>query len=266
MSRYYQDSKPFVWLRKQLKIDKPYALPWGGWEEWDKELKATRPVAYFLTETLPDWLEKPAEWLIDPLHSAHYYFRNRFVDKTHYLRTDLEPGKWHEFETCMLHGCFTEMVDFIEVEMAWHHVCWASEEERQKYHVPFWRRHRLLRFKRWRNPQAGIDHLKWEMTLEEPTHQRERAFELMFLYTWWKKRANRKDEWEETGLRAFWDSMDTKYGDEWLGLGKKSLMTSAERQEYDRLSDAVRKMEEDRHQEDDDMLIRLVKLRRTMWT
>jgi hypothetical protein len=212
-------------------------------------------------------LEKPAEWLIDPIDSALYYCRNRFVDKTHYLHTDLEPGKWHEFENRILHGSFTELVNFVEIETAWHHVLWADKEERKKYHVPFWRRHRILRFQRWRCPQAGIDHLKWEMQLEEPTHQRDRAHELMFLYTWWKEvRCKREDEWVESGLRAFWDSMETKYGSDWLGLGGRSKLTKAEQAEYDRLSKAMHDLEEARFQEDEDMLIRLVKLRRSLWT
>jgi hypothetical protein len=266
MSRYYQDLKLFVWLRKKLNVNKPYALPWGGWENWEEELKANRPVAYFLTETLPDWLEKPAEVLLDPLYNARYYLRNRFVTKTHYLKTNLEPGKWHEYEKRILHGLFTELVSFVEIEQAGHHVAW-DDEARKKHKQPWWHQYKLTRLGDWRCPEAGLAYLHWAMELDEPVQQAESARETLILYTWWKDvYSTRRDEWEETGLREFWNNMDAKYGDGWLGLGAPSKMTKKEQAEYDRLSVAVHQMEEDRAQEEEDMMIRLIKLRRNLWT
>ena len=269
MSRYYADAKFFNWLRKKLKVEKPYALPWGGWEIWETDYKKRQPIAHFLTETLPDILEKPAEWFIDPINNVCYYLRNRYVTKTHILRTDLEKGKWHEFETRLLHGAFTELVDFVEIDKAWMTVVW-SEDGRKKYKLPWWRKTNWFRWGEWRCPESGVDHLKWEMDLEggpAENQQSRTAFETMFLYTWWKHtRSNRCDEWEEIGLRQFWTDMEEKYGEDWLGLGAKSKMTNAERKEYDRLSSAVHDLEEARHIEDEEMLIRLVKLRRSLWT
>jgi predicted negative regulator of RcsB-dependent stress response len=43
-------------------------------------------------------------------------------------------------------------------------------------------------------------------------------------------------------------------------------MTAAENAEQRRLSDAVTELEEAWHKEDEEMLIRLVKIRRSMWT
>lgn len=276
--RYYQDSKIFVWLRyKVFKIDKPVALPWGGWEIWDKELKASRPIAYFFTETLPDVLEKPGEWFIDPIDNACYYLRNRFVNKTHYLHTDLKPGKWHEFESRLLHGMFTEFVDFVEIEQAYHSISWNSEEEQKKYKLPWWRNTSWFRWKRWRSAEAAMNHQKWSMTLDDPAGdpnvmcapQAESAREIVILYTWWKEvRPNRKEEWDAVGLREFWTKMDEKHGDSWLlgnGTGKGKL-SNDERLEYDRLSAAVNALEEARTKEDEDMMIRLIKLRKTLWT
>ena len=57
-SRNYADSLIFNWLRKSVfQIEKPYALPWGGWEKWNQETKSNRPFAYWITETLQDLLE-----------------------------------------------------------------------------------------------------------------------------------------------------------------------------------------------------------------
>lgn len=267
MGRYYQDLKIFKWLREKVfKIDKPYALGWGQWEIWEKETRKKNPVGYFITEVLPDWLEKPAEWILDPIYNVKYYLRNRFITKTHILKTDLEPGKWHEFESRMLHGLFTELVDFVEIEQAWHHVVW-DEEARKKFGVKWYHSNKWLRWKEWRCPAAGLHYLQWCMDLEEPTHQRDTAREVMVLYTWWKEvYLKREDEWIESGLRPFWDSMETKYGENWLGLSGKSKMTRSEKAEYDRLSALMHKIEEDRKQEEEDMMIRLIKIRQGLWT
>jgi hypothetical protein len=267
MTRHYQDSTIFNWLRDRVfRVEKPYALPWGGWEKWEKEYKETRPVAFFITETLPDWLEKPGEWFVDPVYSAKYYLRNRFITKTHVLKTGLEPGKWHEFENRVLHGLFTELVDFVEIEQAWHHVMW-DEDARKKFGVKWYHHNQWTRWAEWRCPEAGLAYLQWCMNLDEPEHQRDNARETMVLYTWWKEvYLTRKEEWEETGLRAFWDSMEFNHGDDWIGLGKKTKMTRSEQAEYQRLTQAVTDLEEARFQEENDMMIRLIKLRRGLWT
>ena len=267
MSRYYADSKPFVWLRnKVFKIEKPYALPWGGWEKWEKEIRQTRPVAYFFCETLPDLLQKPAEWVVDPLYNARYYLRNRFFTKTHYLKTNLEPGQWHEFDKRVLHGLFTELVDFVEIEQAWHHVCW-DEEARKKFKTPWHQQYRLFKFTEWRCPEAGLAYLQWAMDLDEPDHQRETAREIMILYTWWQDvYLKRLDPWEETGFRKFWDDMTNKYGKDWLGIGNRGKLNPKEKAEYDRLHQAVDDLEEARSTEEEEMMIRLVKLRKGLWT
>jgi hypothetical protein len=267
MSRYYPNSKFFSWLRNSVfKLDKPYALPWGGWDKWEIETRQARPWAYFFCETLPEILEKPAEWFVDPLYNARYYLRNRFVSKTHYLKTKLEPGQYYEFEKRILHGLFTELVDFVEIEQASHHVAW-DEEAREKFKTPWHQQHRLFRIAEWRCPEAGIAYLQWAMDLDEPDHQRESAREIMILYTWWQEvYLKRQDPWLETGFRAFWDSMEAKYGDNWLGIGQRSKLTKTERAEYDRLHKAVDDLEQARELEEEEMMIRLVKLRKALWT
>lgn len=276
--RYYADAALFVWLRnKVFRLEKPYALGWGEWDIWKENTKRARPFAYFFCETLPDILEKPAEYFIDPIDDLVYYLRNRLVRKTHYLRTGLAPGKWYDFGTRLLHGSFTELVDFVEVEKAWHMVAvsFSSNDTRNKYGFKWYHNYNWLRWRRYRCAAAGIDHLKWEMTLddeklsaaEQSMTQAQAARETMLLYTWWTKtRANRKDEWDETGLRAFWETMDEKYGSNWLGLSGKSKLSSFEQTEYRRLSDAASQLEKDRLEEDDQMLVRLVKVRSYMWT
>lgn len=273
-SRHYQDTWLFNWLRQRVfRIEKPRALPWGGWTKWENELKTTRPVAYFLTETLPDWLEKPAQWSVDPLYEVAYYLRNRFLRQTHMVHTGLEPGSWHEYETRILHGMFTELVDFIEVEQAWHTCMW-DDEARKKYQMPWWRQNWLFYWREWRCAEAGIDYLKWCMTLDDPalpvhernTSQAEHAREALTLYTWWKHiRPTRQDEWAEAGFVEFNNRMAAKYGKMEFDPNDK-LLTPAERREKSTIFDRVHEIEEARYQEDEEMMIRLIKIRRGLWT
>lgn len=289
MNRYYADAPFFRWLRKDVfKISKPGALEWGGWAIWNDELKAQRPFAYFMTETLPDWLEKPAEWIIDPIYAVKYYIVNRWVDKTHVMESNLEKGKWHEFEERLLHCMFDELVNHVEIEMAWSHIAWSSKEERAKYRTP-WYAAGWFRTRTWRCPQAALDHLHWEQSLvwkaEEVgedselvgkrTHQAERADEILALYTWWKEvRPNRGDAWDVTGFRAFWESMDAKYDDpdgeksSWMSFKRNNdkKLTPEEDAEYWRLHKLVDAQEEAWEKEDEDMMVRLVKIRRALWT
>lgn len=277
MSRHYSSSRLFVWLRKKFNIVKPTALPWGGWAIWDRELKTTRPLAYFFTEALPDILEVPVKWVTDPINNLRYYVRLRFGFKTHYLHTGLKAGDWHELETRMLHGMFNEVVNFIEVEKANHAIAWSDDKTKNKYHVPWWRRFHYLHWSVWRCADAGIDHLKWEMNLDNPdsadytqnSSQAEAARELMILYVWWTKiRVIRDDSsaYDEVGYTSFSRELDEKYGEDWMfSSGRKSL-TAAEQNKRSELSSAAQELEDAWHLEDEKMLIRLIKLRRTLWT
>ena len=288
-SRHYTSSAPVAWVRsKVFKIEKPLALPWGGWDDWDAELRAKRPIAYFLTEVFPVWLE------VIPNYTTKYYTDLRVYvlnirNHTHHLDSTLEKGVYHDFSERMLYSLFDSFVEYIEVDEAYSSITWYDESSQKKYKVPFRMRHPVLNWGRaWRCPEAGIDHMKWEMEqgLGDGTdigadRQMASAYEKMALYTWWKViRPARGESWEASGFRAFWNKMDAKYGNEmetkklskhrssrgWLGLSGKSCMTAAEKATYKKLSEAKDKLEDDWEDEDTEMMIRLIKLRKQLWT
>lgn len=277
MSRHYSSLPFFKWVAKQFGIKKPIALGWGEWEEWDITTKLEHPIGWFFCETLPGWLEKPGDWFVDPITSAKYYFINRFIDQRHVLKTGLKLGQWNEFETRLLHGMFNELIDFVEIESAWNSMMWADDETRKLYNMPWYYTNYWLRWRTWRSPQAGLQHYRWASTLRwnasddsdcigKKTPQAEAADEVIELYHWWKfQRPSRGDPWVASGFRQFWDSMDEKYGDNWL-LGSKPKITDEEQAEYRRLSDRNNNMEEEWDDEDTAMMCRLVKIRRSLWT
>jgi hypothetical protein len=277
MSRHYSSTPFFKWVRKQFNIHKPNALGWGEWDDWDSETRIAHPIGWFFCETLPDLLEKPGEWFVDPIMAAKYYCINRFIDKRHVLKTGLKPGQWNEFETRLLHGMFNEFIDFVEVESAWNSMMWADDETRKLYNLPWYYTNYWFRWRTWRSPQAGLQHYRWASTLRwiasdendiigKKTPQAESADEIIELYHWWKfQRPARGDSWVASGFRQFWDSMDEKYGDGWL-LGNDAKMNDAEKAEYRRLSDRNNNMEQEWDDEDTAMMCRLVKIRRSLWT
>jgi hypothetical protein len=81
MNRYYGKSPFFKFLRKVFKIEKPEYASFEGWDTWEEETKSTHPIGWWLTETFPDLLEKPAEWLIDPLYELRLV-QDKFLTET----------------------------------------------------------------------------------------------------------------------------------------------------------------------------------------
>jgi hypothetical protein len=274
MSRYFGSSKPVKWLRTKLGIEKPHALGWGEWEEWEAKLRDERPVAFFFTETLPDALADAANWFMYPFEDTQNYIKNRFGSQTHVMRTGLKPGQWHEFDTRLLHAAFNELKNFVEIEQAWMQVAF-DDEARKQHATPWWRRWRIWR--EWRCPEAGLAHLAWakeltfddfkdadDPTLGEPSPQALAARETEELYRWWTEvRPNRPDPWEASNLNEVYRKYAEKYGCRFpLGV----TLEGTEKQEYREASDLQSELEEEYHNEDTEMLVRLVKLRRALWT
>lgn len=226
MNRNYADSKIFKAIAKALNIQRPYALTWKGWNEWETKVKKERPVAYFLTDTLPKILEKPAEWLIDPILEVKYYIMNRFVQKSHLIKTNLKPGQYYEVDTLIVEGLITELIDFIEIESAWM-VCGFDKEAAKKYGMPIRNNWKMFRFGTWRCAEAGLDFWKFQVE-HNPHHQI-----VIDLYKWAVARKNRPDPYEEAkricGIEETERSILTNSGkckdfyETWTGIEKAQI-------------------------------------------
>jgi len=253
------------------------------WVAWRKAAKKAK-FSYWFTEVFLSWLQNAVNWPNDRLNDVRYYLYNRFIAKTHYLRTGLEPGAYHEVDTRIMHGMFEELVDFIEVEKAWMMVVW-DDEKAKLYKTPWWRNTwRILRWKEWRCPQAGLDHLAWEIELKyndewvdkedpiygQPTHQAISAKAQLELYNWWKNvRPLRPDPHDASGWSAYCDLMREKRkaegGDDimsFLGEDKTDEDRAMSKMALDRCGEI------EKHYDDEDtaMMIKLVEIRRGLWT
>lgn len=255
-------------IKSKLSIDKPIALQWHEWEEWEACMRAERPLAYWLNETVPDFFDDIRRSITKPFNDVRYWIRYRVFDKYHVIPTGLEPG-YHDSDERIMHGMFQLLVDFVEIEKAWMHVVW-SDDNCQKFQVPWYSRG-FFRIKNWRSREAGLAYLDWECTLGNPLlpeferceSQAATAYETIELYKWWTEvRPNRPDPHDASG----WGEYYRKREESGRSMFDTRNETAEDDQESRRILDLTRKIEEEQHKEDEEMLVRLVKIRRSLWT
>lgn len=272
---YWSCSKFADWLRGTKKLK---AGTSDEWDEWQTTAKMRHNFRYWLAEEALDAIQNFINWPIDKIYAAKYYINNRWVTRTHALtahRNDIRPGDWCDVGNRFLPCLFNELVDFVEIETAWSHIAWSGKEERAKYNAPFWATG-WFRWRTWRCPQAGLDHLDWAMTLTneewlpeeekhkaEPTQQAISAREIKELYTWWKEvYPNRPDPHDASGWSEYCDAKRDLNDGRLFG----SKETPAIKKLGNKAMKDLRKIEAQYEKEDTDMLIRLIKIRQSLWT
>lgn len=279
MKNYWSCSKLADWLRGTPKLEMGTS---GQWRDWKKESESKHPIRYWIAEEALDHLQDFLTWPGKKLNDIRYYIVNRWVTRTHCLTSDpkdLPRGEWADVGNRFLPCLFNELVDFVEIEQAWSHVMW-DDEARKKYKCP-WYRTGWLRWRTWRCPEAGIDHLKWASNLVwdesdyimptdprygQPTEQAKGAREILELYTWWTEvYRNRPDPMDASGWSAYCDRMRIKYPDEGF-FGSLGHKTSEDEIESKRSHALLQKMEEYNEREEEEMMIRLIKARNRLWT
>lgn len=236
---HWSCSKFADWIRGDKK---PFALEWGEWSKWHDEQKKKHSWRYWIAEeflgSLQRWINLPRDFY----NNLRYYIRNRWFDKTHYLQTGFQPGYYHEVDERILYALFNTLVEFLEGEVA-HKASWL-EKSPKKY-----------KFKNGRCKEALYDYWEWETNLKDNegdlTPQALSAREMKELYEWWTiKRPNRLDPYSDVTD----EELDKMF--DFNNRGDEQRQKSIER--YN--------IEEQYEQEDEAMLIRLIKVRRSMWT
>jgi len=267
---YWSNSRFAEWLRG---TDKPKSGTGDQWKSWETASKEKHPIRHWIAEEGLDKLQDIVYSIPDLLYDLKYYITNRWIDQSHALVAHpkhIKPGKWMDLDYRMLYCLFDELVDFVEIEKAYSNYRW--EEEKLK-DLSWWQGGRW-RLRIWRSPEAGKDMLKWEMSLTneewldedekhkaEPTQQAIAAKEILELYTWWTEvYPNRPDPYDVSGWSAYCDNKRDR------GVGFFETDPSEDKEETAKMLDTIKEMEEKYHQEEEDMLIRLIKLRGSLWT
>jgi len=204
----------------------------------------------------------PVKWKYDKIHD---WVRYRTYDKYHIIDTGLTPS-YYDATTQMLHVNFNILKEFVEVEQAWSKYHWSGEYRETaswwEKHVPFYRR--IYTFRR---PDLGIEHFEWAATLDDPSlppHERSDqqasdAREVLALYKWWTETRPARKEFEHP-----------EFDHQGMGvLGSLDEDFNRNAEDYKRYLESIDRsstLEEDWNKEDEEMLIRLIKIRRSLWT
>ena len=270
MKRYWSCSKFVDWLRGTPKLHSGTSEEWNAWEKKAK----TKKIRYWLVEECLDYVERFVYWPTNLIDTVYCYLNNRWVTKSHALTSNLKRGAWYEFDTRLLHTVFDELVNFVEIDSAWALVA-SSPEDRKKYKVPWYR------IGSWRSPDAGIAYLKWASALKneddgvakndphygQPTYQALAAQETLTLYKWWKEeRPKRPDPREASGWSDYCEEKRNAAqacGDD---LWDDFIFNTTKDERSRDLLEAYGRIEEEQEEEDTAMLIRLIKIRQSLWT
>jgi len=273
-SNYWSCSEFADWIRGTTY---PEFETGPGWKAIKELAKTNHPLRYWIADNALDTAQNIIMFIPDKLYNVKYYINNRWVTKTHALTAhsrDIKPGDWCDVGYRFLPCLFNQLVDFVETELAQNHVRW-NESESQKYNAPSsWL---FSRTREWRCKQAGLGYLDWARSLtydpswgvEEDdenygklTPQAIAAQEVLDLYTWWTvEYPNRSEPMEESGLSAYYDRMRENHGDI---LAHDE--TEEERAEAKPLRDLSAEIEEFHETQDEEMMIRLIKVRNYLWT
>ena len=273
-NHYWTCSKFADWLRG---TPMPGAQTSKGWKQWRAEAKSRHPFRYWLADDALDYLQTLVYYIPDKLYAAKYYINNRWITKTHALTAhprNIKPGNWCDVGDRFLPCMFNELVNFVEVELAWWHLVWEDKEKRKKYNAPWWR-FGWWNLRAWRCPQAGLDNLEWQMSLtrdwlsdDDPdrwklSEQAERAKEILELYKWWTEvYPNRPDAMDASGWSDYCEQRRAA-GEDLLDFEDRTPEQEAQSQ---KALDLSHKIEEQYNQEDENMMIRLIRIRQSLWT
>lgn len=226
MSKYWACSKFADIIRGTPK------LKWGNgdeWAQWKKAAREKHPMRYWIAEIGLNRLEKAFTWPARQIQNVKCYIKNRYIYKTHVLASHtLRPGFWHEFDARMLHCAFDSLVDFVERDLA--------------------------AFTAFRE---NIDGGTSPDVLEEVSHR-----EIFALYNWWKyERPVRPDPYDASGYREI--SARKRAAN--IGIGQTVPRDVATREEISSALKINREIRQNYYQEDQQMLIRLVNIRSSVW-
>lgn len=243
---YWTCSKFADFIRGEKK---PYALQLHEWDEWKDKQKKERPIRFWLSDTFLGKLQDFFYFPYDVYSNLKSYIRNRWIDKTHYLKTGLKPGYYYEFDTRIIHGLFNELVDFVEMELA---------------HLSKWDTTKNYTFKNGRSIEAAYAYFKEAEDRVEQSRKRieqepktssfyadlmdnlffdenhlEKSNQIKELYEWWTK------------IRPLRD-------DPYLTITKET--------HGEMYHEAIAFVLENQEKEDTEMMIKLIKIRQQLWT
>ena len=257
--KFFKNS--FKRIKHWLDYSPPDSLSSKGWRLFKEEFKQNAPIRYWLHNDF-DKMFNPIRW---KYRSMKEWFRYRTYDRYHVIQTGLPPS-YYDVSTQILHVNFNMLKDFVEVEQASQTFWWGDEAKKASWcmkHMPFYRF-----FYPFRRPDLGIKHFEWAATLDDPKlppheqspGQANAAREILDLYDWW---VNRRPARKEVDYPPY---NNQGLGDMLACFDDDFDRTAPDYVEHEKAVSKSVDQEREWDQEDEDMLIRLMKIRDHLWT
>ena len=230
---------------------KPCSAQLYEWGEWRDKSKAAHPIRHWIAEEGLSMLQDIVYFPADVYRKSTAYIRNRFMDQTHTLKSNLERGQWYELDHRILHCMFDELKNFVEVDAAhMQSVCVYGLDRRSN----------------WRSREFGLDYLENQIsTLDDyglPTMQSVAANAAKTLYLWWvDEYPNRPDPLVESGVTDLHDELAALNGGNVFGLNTTPELQEKLKEAYDKMY----KLEQEQESEEQNMLKRLIDIRKYLW-
>ncbi len=278
MKTYWSNTKIADFIRGTKKLNSGTSLEWTEWENTAKHLHRIR---YWIAEEAFDGIQNFIYWPFRKIGNVKSYISNRFISKSNSLiahHNHIKKGTWCEIGDRFLPCLFDSLVDFVEVDSARMELI-CNDEGKKKYFTHWWSAISFNIFT-YRNAEAGISHLQWAANLAadesyglkiedkgfgEPTAQAKAAKEILELYNWWTEiYPNRPDPYDASGWSEYCDNK-RKANAGYL-LADFESNTPEDKQTAKHCLTKLRKIETSYQKEDTNMLIRLIKIRESLWT
>jgi len=246
-------------IKEKLYPDMPEALEPGKWAEWDAEQKKNTPIRWFFADTVPDFFNENLVW---PIERNYRKFKARWIHKEWMIvPRGLDKYEYVENDTLMIHAMFEILENFVmnEKSYMWHVFsddipAPKNDEERFDY---------AMKHLDWEIALCGENDLQnsWKCGKQSQSHV---AKETKELYLWWKyDRPERTDPFENMWYQKYHEMRKARGFDE---FSLKNDNTPAEEEIYKKAMDLSTELENDYRKEDEEMMIRLVKIAPGMWT
>lgn len=259
--------------KKLLYPDLPNSATSEGWNEWNKQARMKK-VRWFFADTLPYSFSKLIIW---PVGRVKDWIRYRTTSKYHIIKLDHEPG-YMEASERLLYSGFTILRKFVEGEKAWmQHISNSSSVDIDFMDAVLVARKEKKIWKRADKRQYAMKYLDWEISLAKENEESSEitmsdnpqsfiASEIKELYVWWKDiRPVRIDPYENKYYVLYHESRSKRNADESPLFGEDDD-TPEERDNMlkgHKLSDILSKSNSN---DDEEMFIRLIKIREGLWT
>ena len=241
-----------------MAFNPPGALTGPGWRSFGKEFKANAPIRYWITHDFRRKFILPIKWKYEAITSWISY---RTTHRYHIVKTGLLPG-YHSIDNQMLHVNFNMLTDFVEISLASRHY-WGNIDIKKSW----FERHMMFYdvFIKFRKPECGIKYLEWGASLDGPLipvqeqspQQAKESREILALYIWWTiTRPGRKPIEIRHPASSGRDDYD---------IFSPVNMQTKEYKIYKSDIEKSYKQEAKWDTEDNKMLVRLIKIRRSFW-